>query len=236
MQKANQNSQRGLFLIVAAIAVVLAVVLFVFLRPKPAAADPAAGARFVFGPADAKVTIVDFSNYLCPHCADHALRNVPEIFRDYVDTGKVRYIFRDFPFTGQDNVIRASEAAACAADANRYKDYHEVLFRAQRLWGGLSGAALDQFFIDLASQLGLPPGPFADCLRSGSKRAGVLADRDLTTQLALRGTPTFYVNGQLYDDGYVPYDKWKERIENALAGKTSAPSPGGESTPAPKQP
>lgn len=133
-------------------------------------------------------------------------------------------------------MIRAGEAAACAADANRYRDYHEVLFRAQRLWGGLSGAALDQFFIDLASQLGIPAGPFAECLRSGSKRAGVLADRDLTTQLALRGTPTFFVNGQLFDDGYVPYEKWKERIENALAGKTSAPSQGGESTPAPKQP
>lgn len=236
MQKANPSPQRGLFLIVAVIAVVLAVVLFVFLRPKPTAADPAAGARFVFGSPSATVTIVDFSNYLCPHCADHALRNVPEIFLDYVDTGKVRYIFRDFPFTGQDNVIRAGEAAACAADANRYRDYHEVLFRAQRLWGGLSGAALDQFFIDLASQLGIPAGPFAECLRSGSKRAGVLADRDLATQLALRGTPTFFVNGQLFDDGYVPYEKWKERIENALAGKTSAPSQGGENTPAPKQP
>lgn len=225
--------QRTLFVIVAILAIVIAGVLFLVLRPKPAtnATDAATGARFVIGNPDAKVTVVDFSNYLCGHCRDHANDVLPLIKRDYIDTGKIRYIFRDFPFGGQENVIRAGEAAACAADNNLYLEYHEALFRAQAQWAGLSGDALDNYLADLAGQIGIAPATFLQCLKSGSKRAGVLVDQKLATDLGLTGTPTFIVNGEKYT-GQRPYESWKEILDKALAGQSSGSDQGGASSPA----
>ncbi|AWR86634.1 DsbA family protein [Meiothermus taiwanensis] len=224
--------QRTLFVVVAVLAIAIAAVLFVFLRPKPTAGptDAAAGARFVIGNPEAKVTVVDFSNYLCSHCRDHANEVFPLIKRDYIDTGKIRYVFRDFPFGGQENVIRAGEAAACAADNNLYVEYHEALFRAQMQWAGLSGDALDNYFADLAGQIGIAPATFLQCLKSGSKRAGVLADQKLATDLGLTGTPSFIVNGEKYT-GQRPYDSWREILDKALAGQPSSDQ-GGSSSPA----
>lgn len=218
---------------VGLLAAVIAAVLFLVLRPRPSApaTDAASGARFVIGSPDAKVTIVDFSNYLCGHCRDHSNNVFPLIKRDYIDTGKVRYVFRDFPFGGQENVIRAGEAAACAADNNLYVEYHEALFRAQQQWAGLSGEALDNYFADLAGQIGIAPATFLQCLKSGSKRAGVLADQKLAGELGLTGTPSFIVNGEKYT-GQRPYESWREILDKALAGQTSGGDQGGVSSPA----
>lgn len=225
--------QRTLFAVVAILAAVIAAVLFLVLRPKPAlgTSDAAAGARFAIGSPEAKVTVVDFSNYLCGHCRDHANDVLPLVKRDYIDTGKVRYVFRDFPFGGQENVIRAGEAAACAADNNLYFEYHEALFRAQMRWAGLRGEALDGYFADLAGQIGMAPASFLQCLKSGSKRAGVLADQKLATDLGLTGTPTFFVNGEKYT-GQRPYDSWREILDKALAGESGSSDQGGASSPA----
>lgn len=224
--------QRTLFTVVVILAVVVAAILFLVLRPKPTAssADATAGARFVIGDANAKVTVVDFSNYLCGHCRDHANNVFPLIKRDYIDTGKIRYVFRDFPFGGQENVIRAGEAAACAADSNLYLEYHEALFRAQMQWAGLSGQALDNYFADLAGQIGIAPATFSECLKSGNKRAGVIADQKLAIDLGLTGTPSFIVNGETFT-GQRPYDSWREILDKALAGQSKGDDQGGYSSP-----
>lgn len=191
---------------------------WILLGPKgKAGLDPAQGARFALGREDAPVVVVDFSNYLCPHCQNHALQVLPRIKAEYIDTGKVRYLFRDFPFPGQAGVIRAGEAAACAADQGRYYEYHEVLFRAATSWGSLEGAALDRYLADLAGQMGLDQEAFAGCLASGRHREGVLADQKLATDLGLTGTPTFFVNGEKYG-GYMDFAKWREALDKALAG------------------
>lgn len=192
---------------------------WIFFGPKGQAnLDPAQGARFSLGREDAPVVVVDFSNYLCPHCQNHALTVLPRIKAEYVDTGKVRYLFRDFPFPGQANVIRASEAAACAADQGRYYEYHEVLFRAASAWGNLQGTVLDRYLADLAGQMGLDQGAFAQCLASGKHREKVLADQKLATDLGLTGTPTFYINGEKYG-GFMDYTRWKTLLDQALGGK-----------------
>ncbi|MER3443831.1 MAG: thiol:disulfide interchange protein [Meiothermus sp.] len=226
--------QRTLFVVIAAVAVLLAVGLFGVLRSRSsggsaaATANPAElveGARFVLGSADAKVTVVDFSNYLCPHCRDHALDVFPLIRRDYIDTGKVRYVFRDFPFGAPTNpqppVVRAGEAAACAADAtiDKYVTYHDALFRAQQQWGALPEPSLTRYLVDLAGQIGLAPASFENCLNSGQKREGILADRKLADRLRLTGTPAFFINGTQVN-GAMPYEDWKKALDEALEGKT----------------
>jgi len=192
---------------------------WIFLGPKgKAGLDPARGARFALGREDAPLVVVDFSNYLCPHCQDHALNVLPRLKAEYVDTGKVRYLFRDFPFPGQANVIRASEAAACAAEGGRYYEYHEVLFRAAASWGGLEGPSLDRYLTDLAGQLGLDTGAFGACLASGRHREAVLADQKLAGDLGLTGTPTFFIAGEKRT-GFLPYEEWKALLDRALSGK-----------------
>lgn len=198
------------------LAAALGAFAFLFLRPKGnPSLDPAEGARLVFGRPGAPVTAVDFSNYLCPHCRDHSENVLPRLFAEYVERGKVRYVFRDFPFPGQENVVRASEAAICAAEAGRYLDYHQALFRDQS-WGSLSGEALDRYLVFLAGQLGLDRRAFEGCLASGKHREEVLADQRLATDLGLTGTPSFFINGKKYT-GYMDYARWKELLEEALA-------------------
>ncbi|WP_287369809.1 DsbA family protein [Oceanithermus sp.] len=212
--------QRAIFLMVLGIAVLLGGGLwYLSSAPKQASADadPAAGAHFVYGSPDAPVTVVEFSNYLCPHCKDHSEKSLPRIFADYVETGKVRYIFRDFPFAGQDNVILAGEAAACAADQGRYYDYHQLLFRATGQWGRVPTSDLPAYFSDYARQLGLDTARFDACLSSHEKRPLVLADQELTRKLGLGGTPSFFVNGK-FIEGFRPYEEWKKILDEALAG------------------
>lgn len=212
--------QRNLFFVILGIAVVLAAVLFFALRPTTpagtATTDPAAGARFVFGDAGAKVTVVEFMNYLCPHCADYANNTLPRVFSEYVDTGKIRYVVRDFPFAGptQIPVIRASEAAACAADQSLFKDYHDALLRGQSGWSTLRGDDLDKYLADLAGQLGMAPAGMSDCLKAGQKKAGVEADLAMAGKLNVPGTPHFYINGK---EATTFQSDYKKLLDEALA-------------------
>lgn len=206
---------RAIVLVVAVLA--LLGLGWIFLGPKgKAGLDPAQGARFALGPEDVPVVVVDFSNYLCPHCQNHALNVLPRLKAEYMDTGKVRYLFRDFPFPGQAHVIRASEAAACAADQGRYYEYHEVLFRAASSWGNLQGSVLDRYLADLAGQMGLDENAFSQCLSSNKHREGVLADQKLATDLGLTGTPTFFIAREKHT-GFLSYEEWRNLLDKALA-------------------
>ncbi|GAA5334649.1 MULTISPECIES: DsbA family protein [Thermus] len=208
---------RAIVLLVVALA--LLGLGWILWGPKgKAGLDPTQGARFALGREDAPVVVVDFSNYLCPHCQNHALNVLPRLKAEYIDTGKVRYLFRDFPFPGQANVIRASEAAACASEAGRYYEYHEVLFRAASAWGNLAGEVLDRYLVDLAGQLGLDTQAFQACLASGRHRDGVLADQKLANDLGLTGTPTFFIAGEKRT-GFLPYEEWKALLDQALSQK-----------------
>jgi len=212
--------QRAIFLMVLGIALLLGGGLwFLSNQPKDATGDvdPAAGAHIIFGDPDAPVTVVEFSNYLCPHCKDHAEQSLPRIFADYVASGRVRYVFRDFPFPGQDHVILAGEAAACAADQGRYLDYHLLLFRASGQWARVPVGELTAYFADYARQLGLDTARFDACLSSRDKRPLVLADQELARKLGLGGTPSFFVGGK-FIEGFRPYGAWKKILDEALAG------------------
>ncbi len=213
--------QRNLFLAVAAIAVILGAVLFVALRPKPVAGtDPITGARFVVGSPNAKTTVVEFSNYLCPYCQQHSNEVLPVIVKDYVDTGKIKYIFRDLQF-GEGNIptstpIRAAEAAACMADGGKYLDYYQALYRSKSQWENLTDASLDKYLADLAGQLGGSSDSIATCLGAGKKRAGVDADIELAQKLQVNSTPTFFINGKQVDAG--DFNKnWRALLDKAIA-------------------
>jgi len=210
--------QRAVFAMILGIAIILGVGLWYLQgaqKPTASTNDPASGAHVVYGSADAPVTIVEFSNYLCPHCKHHAELSLPLIFKNYVNTGKVRYIFRDLPFPNQLNVELAAQAADCAFEQGKYLEYHEVLFRAGEQWGRVALDKLPQYFDDYASQLGLDVGRFGRCLAEGKTKPWVEADKALAEKLNVNGTPSFFVNGK-FIEGFRTFEEWEEIINNAI--------------------
>jgi len=185
-------------------------------KPSAVGDDPVSGAHVVYGKADAPVTIVEFSNYLCPHCKHHAEQSLPLIFKNYVDTGKVRYIFRDLPFPTQDNVELAAQAADCAYEQGKYLDYHLLLFRANEHWGRAPLQELPKYFSDYAAQLGLDVKRFEACLNSGKTKPWVQADKALAEKLNVNGTPSFFVNGK-FVEGFRTFEDWRQIIDEAMA-------------------
>jgi protein-disulfide isomerase len=113
-------------------------------RPQPAAAAPARGAAAVGatvslaatpskGRADAPVTIVEFSDFQCPFCARHVRETLPQLEKEYIGTGKVRYVYRNLPLESiHSNAFRAAEAAACANESGKFWPLHARFFANQR--------------------------------------------------------------------------------------------------------
>jgi protein-disulfide isomerase len=160
------------------------------------------------GPANAPVTIVEFSDFECPYCS-RAEETVSEVMRVYGD--KVRLVFRDLPLPNHTNAPKAAEAAHCAGDQDKYWEMHAKLFANQR---ALDVASLKGY----AKDLKLDAAKFDKCLDSGSKAALVEEGRKAGSEAGVNGTPAFFVNGVLIS-GAQPFDAFKEVIDAELAQK-----------------
>jgi protein-disulfide isomerase len=138
------------------------------------------------GRADAPVTIVEFSDYQCPFCQRFFATTLPVLKKDYIDTGKVRYVFRDFPLEMHPEARKAAEAGHCAGEHGKYWEMHAVLFQNQR------ALALPQL-AEYARTIGLDEAEFDQCLSSGRHSARVA--RGLTDGAAagVHGTPGFVI-------------------------------------------
>jgi protein-disulfide isomerase len=161
----------------------------------PTNADPLEGARFVSGSKDAPVTIVEFADYQCPACSVFA-NEVEGSFRTaLVDSGKVRYAYRDYPLPSHANAMLSARAAACANDQGRFQAMHQILYRGQNQWSASSGEQVLVQFKDYAGQTGLNVDQFDACQRSGKHDQEILRDRDAGNRVGLEATPTFVING-----------------------------------------
>src|SRR5690606_8026753 len=161
--------------------------------------------------ADAPVVLVEFTDYQCPFCSRHFLETYPQIKADYVDSGKVRYVFLDFPLTSiHPQAQQAAEAALCAGDQGAYVEMHDMLFARQGEWNGRSDAA--DLFTNYATDLGLDAAGFAECLDSRTHESAVLADLEQGIRLGVDGTPAFFLNGNFLS-GAQPYEVFRDTIE-----------------------
>jgi protein-disulfide isomerase len=138
------------------------------------------------GTAQAQVTIIEFCDFECPYCR----RSVPllkELLEKY--SGKLKLVFRDFPGPNHQSALAAAEAAQCAAEQNRFWEYHDALFTQQA-----SGAGWN--FSALAKDLGLRQSPFDACMKENRYRQEVLKDLQEGLTLGISSTPTFFINGR----------------------------------------
>jgi len=142
------------------------------------------------------------------------LLTIPEIKKNYIDTGKVRYIFRDFPLSFHPNAEKAAEAAHCAGAQGAFWAMHDKLFSAQSAWSGL--ADVNDAFAGYAGQMGLDVAAFRACLESGQFAAQITREVQEGQAAGVGGTPSFLINGQLMVGAY-PYSEFERRIEAELA-------------------
>lgn len=146
------------------------------------------------GSPDAPVTVFEMSDFQCPYCRRHALETFPELKKRYVDTGKVRWVFVNFPLTQiHPNAAAAAEFAMCAAKAGKFWPVHDLLYRNQETWAPLKDPA--PFFLSLADSANVPRKALADCLQSGFGKQIVQEDAEGAAHAGANSTPSFFIEG-----------------------------------------
>jgi protein-disulfide isomerase len=174
--------------------------------------EPTADGDPAVGTPDAPVTIVEYSDYQCPHCAAYARETLSDVIKNYVTAGDVRYIHRDAAILGEESQW-AAQAAHCAADQGQFWEYHEFLFTKQgdRNSGAFSRDNLKQY----AADLGLDTEAFNACVDSNKYAAKIVQETEESRQRGVEGTPTFFVNDEVIP-GNVPFDQMKQVIDRQL--------------------
>lgn len=181
---------------------------------------PAGGATR--GSAQAKLTIIEYTDFECPFCGRYAHDSYPTLIREYVDAGKVRYVVRHLPLESiHPNARGAAEAAECARQQGKFWEMHDRLFANPR---ALARADLDR----IAESLGVAMPAFRQCVESPAAAAAVTRDLDEARRAGITATPSF-IFGLTQPDGSVralrrvsgaqPYAVFKAAIEGLLAGQ-----------------
>jgi protein-disulfide isomerase len=160
------------------------------------------------GPADAKVTMVEFVDFECPFCGRYARDTLPQLRHEYGD--RIRYVSRQFPLDIHPNAERAALAAECAGEQGRYWPFHDLLFKHQETLGTPDLA-------DYAREVGLDMGRYTSCIDDPATRARVQHDIEDGRRYGVTGTPAFFINGRLVR-GAQPFAQFKTALDAALAG------------------
>jgi protein-disulfide isomerase len=168
---------------------------------------PAHG-EMALGKDDAKVTIIEYASASCPHCAEFANVELPKLMKDYIDTGKVRLIFREFPHN--DAAMGGFMVARCAPK-EKYFPLVDVLFKTQQKWvpnplEGLKAIAL---------QAGFTEETFMACLNNKDVAKQIFDERTRGEGFGVQGIPTFFINGERYNGEY-NLDAMKKVIDPLL--------------------
>jgi protein-disulfide isomerase len=165
----------------------------------------------VKGSKNAPITIVEFSDFQCPFCARFYTQTLPSIEENYIKTGKVKFIYRDFPLNFHQYAQKAAEAAECADEQGKFWEYHDILFQKQSEWSSAGVEKLKEY----AQNLGLDTAKFNECLDSGKYAGEVQKDYSDGSNYGVTGTPTFFING-IEVVGAQPYSVFQQIIEQEL--------------------
>ncbi len=192
---------------------------YLWTPPETAAAQPAAGAEVplaelltpgplgdqILGAADAPVTIVEYASMTCPHCSHFHETTYPEMKKKYIDTGKVRFIFREFPL---DPLAAAASMLARCAGKDKYFPLIETFFSQQKDW--VVQKPLQPMFA-IAKQAGFTQQSFDECLANQQMLDGIEASRTrAATKFNVNSTPTFFINGKIFRGALTPEELDKQ--------------------------
>jgi protein-disulfide isomerase len=197
-------------------------------RGAPAPSEPASVVLNIDkspfkGNKDAKITLIEFSDFQCPFCGRHVRDTVPQLESEYIKTGKVKYVFKDFPLESiHKNAFKASEAANCAGDQGKYWEMHDKLFQNQR-------ALNNEDLLKYAGELNLNTAKFEKCLNGGTYASKVRENISEGQKAGVTGTPAFFLAYTEGDGSKVktvnritgaqPYANFKEAIDELLSSQ-----------------
>jgi protein-disulfide isomerase len=176
-------------------------------------AKPMSLPDMALGPADAPVTITEYASMTCPHCAAFNATVFPKIKAEYIDTGKIRYVFREFPLD-----IKAAAGAMLARciakdDAGKYFAVVDLLFRQQNDWAVKNTA---DTLARIGKQAGLSAQAVDDCLKDQALLDKITADQKYAGEvLKVDSTPTFFVNGEKIK-GETSFEEFDKKIKSFL--------------------
>jgi protein-disulfide isomerase len=172
----------------------------------------------MLGDEDATITLVEFTDYQCPFCSRHFEQTHKQIVSEYVDTGKVKLVVRDFPLGFHPHAQKSAEATECADDQDKFWEMHDKLFETQGTWSGVADASSS--FKQYAKDLGLNSATFDSCLDNGTHAQEVKDDMAAGSASGIDGTPGFWIigpdgTGQKISGAY-PFDTFKTAFDALL--------------------
>jgi protein-disulfide isomerase len=171
------------------------------------------------GNPNAPVVIQEYSDFGCSHCRTFAFTKAEEIAAQYVTNGQVYFVFNSVgTMLGHPNSVPAIEAAYCAADQGRFWEYHDLLYANQTTLFANINRNIDRALLDFAESLSLDMARFQACLDQDTTLEQVQADQDAAYQADIFETPSFTVNGVLFQGDWTQGDL-EAAIEEALAAK-----------------
>lgn len=181
-------------------------------------ADTAGFRGYVLGSPEAPVEIIEYADYQCPACENFEMVEFPYVKQRLIETGRVRYVYRDFPLDQPHRWARlAAHAAACANDQGKFWEVHAGIYRTQREWS--PSARAGGIFRSLAEQAGVEMGAYDECMNSLRYAGRIQGMLDSGVRLGVGSTPTFIIGGRMYP-GVMAYDKIR-----ALVDSLSPPAP-----------
>ena len=176
-------------------------------------AKPVSLPDMALGPADAKCTIVEFASMTCPHCAAFNADVFPKLKAEFIDTGKIRYIFREFPLDIK--AAAGSMLSRCIAkdDAGKYFAVTDMLFKQQGDWVMKNTT---ETLTRIGKQAGLTQQQVEDCLKDQALLDKIAADQKYASEvLKVNSTPTFFINGEVIK-GEASFDEFEKKIKPLL--------------------
>jgi protein-disulfide isomerase len=169
---------------------------------------------YVLGRTDAPLTIIEFTDYQCPFCKKYFDNVFSKIKSEYINTGKIRYVIRDFPLDEHPQALLAANAAQCAGEQGKYFEMHDQLFTEQNKWSYQSNAL--STFKTYGTKLGLEANKFNACLDSGKYESEIAKDIADAEKYTVLSTPTIFINNSKIV-GAQSYDLFKTTIDSELA-------------------
>lgn len=213
------------FYLVLAGAAVLGLGVLVYLMLKPtsanipadvtvAPADTAGFHGYLLGSASAPVEVTEYGDYQCPACAQFEVVQFPDVRQRLIETGRVRWRYRDFPLQQHQHARVAAHAAACADEQGKYWDMHRLLYEGQGEWAEKGDAAA--IFRSYARSAGLDVEKYDACMKSAKYAGRIQASLQEGIKAGVNSTPTIVVAGKRYP-GIVPYDVLRKVVDSLAA-------------------
>ena len=191
--------------------------------PEPEKVTLKLGPDYSLGRGDSPVVIVEYTDYQCPYCSRFHTGAYPEIRKNFIDTGKARFIKRDLALDFHQNALRAAQAARCAGDQGKFWEMHDILSANPDSLG-------PEAYAKYARDIGLDAGAFKGCIESDRHLADIRGSGQVAAAVGINGTPSFIVGTAKGDTlegimivGAQPYAVFEKVIKEYLAAQ-----PGGK--------